>query len=237
MCSYRMSSPPHHIRDTLFGDLPLNEYPPAASEHSLEEPWITFAAAREELAAGRSGEAIDLWRAVTEMRNVESRHYVQAWHFLRQRGIQPPPEIAKAMLGVVVEVGVDRGVDLLAAYPDHTARYHNFSGRAVVWEHPDDSLDTLIDALLAAGSRVLNVINPWPNPRRAAPPAGVARINLLSPAGLHFGEGPLDRIGAEPLARPTFDAATALMKELVRRGAGTRIEASDGPQSGPLNRV
>lgn len=223
-----MSSPPNDVRDTLFGDLPSEAWPPGSSELSLEEPWITFAAAREVLAAGRTDEAIDLWRAVSTMPNLESRHYAQAWHFLRQNGLQPPPEIAKTMLGVVVEVGMDRGVDLLAAYPDHTARYYNFSGRAVVWERPDDSLDAMIDALLAAGSRVLNAINPWPNPRKPAPPAGITRINLLSPAGLHFGEGPMQMIGNEPMARPTFDAATALMQELIRRGNAAGISGRVG---------
>ena len=232
-----MSSPPQNLRDTLFGDLPLEAYSPASSEQSLEEPWITFAAARQALSAGQSHEAIELWRAVTEIPNLESRHYVQAWHFLRGRGVQPPPQIAKTMLGVIVEVGMDRGLDLLAAYPDHTARYYNFSGRAVVWEHPDDSLDAMIDALLTAGSHVLERINPWPNPRRPAPPAGVARINLLSPAGLHFGEGPLEMIGAEPLARPTFDAATALMQQLIRAGTASAVVAKNGSQANPVGEV
>jgi hypothetical protein len=29
-------------------------------------------------------------------------------------------------------------VDLLAAYADRTARYYNFSGASVVWDHPTD---------------------------------------------------------------------------------------------------
>jgi hypothetical protein len=223
-----------NIRDTMFGDLPLEAVPSDSQADALEEPWITFAAAREVLAAGRPEEAIELWRAILALPNLESLHYAQAWHFLRAQGAHPPPEIAKTILGVVVEVGMDRGLDLLAAYPDHTARYHNFSGRSVAWEHPDDSLDASIDALLAAGTRVLKAINPWPNPRRAAPLAGVVRINLLSPAGLHFGEGPMQMIAAEPLARPTFDAATILMKELIRKGTGTPMRTNNGSQVGPL---
>jgi hypothetical protein len=129
------------------------------------------------------------------------------------------------MLGAVIEVSMPSGLDLLAAYADHTARYFNYSGRAVIWEHPDESLDPLTDALLAAGARILQAIAPWPGPRPAAPPAGRVRINLLSPAGLHFGEGPMQVLGADPFAKPTFDAATILMQELIRRGVGTPGQA------------
>jgi hypothetical protein len=207
----------------LFGDLPLDAWPAASFAQSLEEPWITFAAAREMLAADRRGEAIDLWRAITEMSNLESRHYAQAWHFLRGQGVQPPPEIAKRILGVVVEVGMKDGLDLLAAYPDHTARYVSFSGRVVIWEHPDPSLDPFIDALLDAAKPVLQAIAPWPNARPAGPPAGQVRINLLSPVGLHFGQGPIEVIGSDPFAKPTFDAATALLQQLVARGSGAAV--------------
>jgi hypothetical protein len=211
----------------LFGDLPLDAWPAASFAQSLEEPWITFAAAREVLAAGRRGEAIDLWRAITEMPNLESRHYAQAWDFLRGQGVQPPPEIAKRMLGIVVEVAMKDGLDLLAAYPDHTARYFSFSGRAVIWEHPDGSLNAFIDALLNAAKPVLQAIAPWPNARPAGPPAGHVRINLLSPSGLHFGQGPIEVIGADPFAKPTFDAAKALLQQLVGRGSGTPVVTKD----------
>jgi hypothetical protein len=205
----------------LFGELAPDAYPPAAMADSLEEPWISFAAAREALEAGRTLEAIGLWRGIVAMENLESRHYVQTWHFLRAHGVKPPPEIAKTMLGVVVEVGVVGGLDLLAAYPDHTAQYYNFSGRSVLWDHPDASLDEPINALLAAGAQVLAAINPWSHARPAPPSAGHVRINLLSPVGLHFGEGPMQMIGAEPLARPTFAAATILMQQLIRQSSQT----------------
>lgn len=211
----------------MFGDLPLDAWPEPALAQSLEEPWITFAAAREMLAIGSPGEAIDLWRVITEMANLESRHYAQAWHFLRGQGVQPPATIARTMLGVVLEVGLKDGLDLLAAYPDHTARYINFVGQSVIWEHPDPSLDSFIDALLNAAKPVLQAIAPWPNARPAPPPAGHIRINLLSPAGLHFGQGPIGVIGSDPFAKPTFDAAKALLQQLVGRGSGTPAVTKD----------
>jgi hypothetical protein len=182
------------------------------------EPWGTFASSRQALAAGRTAEAIEGWQRIIAMRDLESRHYLQAWHFLGERGVKPPQESVKVLLGVVVEVPMEGGLDLLAAYADHHARYFNFSGAAVIWEHPNDSLDPTIDALLAAGTQILKAIGPWNKPRPAAPPPGQVRLNLLSPAGLHFGQAPMQVLTANALAKPTIDAAVALMQGLFALG-------------------
>src|SRR4051812_21123452 len=87
------------IRDTLFGDGPIESWPAAGTEAERFEPWATFVRAREALAAGRSDEAIAMWRSITEMPALESRHYLQAWHFLRAHGAAVPAERAKELLG------------------------------------------------------------------------------------------------------------------------------------------
>jgi hypothetical protein len=97
---------------------------------------------------------------VTRMQSAESRHHLQAWHFLRELGRTPPHGIDKQVLGVVVEVGMDRGLDLLAAYADRTVRYYNYSGAAAVWERPNGSLDGLVDAVLEAARAILPQIGP-----------------------------------------------------------------------------
>jgi len=103
------------------------------------------------------------------------------------------------------------------AYLDHTARYFNYSGAAVIWEHPDDSLDEAIDALLEAGRVVAEKIGPWEAERPPAPRPGQARINLLVPAGLHFGEGPFAALSRDPLGGPVILSATRLMMELIAK--------------------
>ena len=47
-----------------------------------------------------------------------------------------PPEKAQDVLGVVVEVAMEKGLDLVAGYADHHARY-NYSGAAIVWERTE----------------------------------------------------------------------------------------------------
>jgi hypothetical protein len=111
---------------------------------------------------------------------------------------------------------VPGGLDTLAAYEDLSARYLNFSGAAVIWDHPDSSLDGEIHGLLAAGRELLAKIGPWEGPRPPVPP-GRARISLLTPSGLHFGQAEPRLLSRDGMAAPVLQAATALMQALTAR--------------------
>ncbi len=202
------------IRDVLFGDVPISRW--LGSSDSNEEPWPSFRAVKRSLDEDETSSAKQNLQKIIEMPDLESRHYLQSWHFLRSLGINPGSEKEKELLGVVVEVGMPKGVDLVAAYADRHARYFNFSGAAVIWERPDHHLDAAIANVLAAGSTILGVIGPWDKARPAAPPNGQARINLLTPSGLHFGQGPLDTLMKDARGGPVMGAALRLMQELIR---------------------
>jgi hypothetical protein len=215
------------IRETLFGDMPLDQWPPNGA-HSEVFPWSAFVSARSHFANGNRDVAIKNWREVITHSGLESRQYLQAWHFLRQHGQQPPLEAAKEVLGIVVEVGMPRGFDLLAAYSDHSARYYNFSGAGVIWEHPDPSLDLSIDQLIEASRLVVAQIGPWEQPRLAPPPRDHARLSFLTPSGLHFGQGPMTAFSHDPLGGRVLDLATLLMKALIAKanaaGGGSPVK-------------
>jgi hypothetical protein len=87
------------IRDTLFGDMPLDQWPPNGEQAEVF-PWSAFVAARSSVASGNIEAAVAGWREVLAHPGLEPRQYLQAWHFLRQHGNQPSPEIAKEVLGV-----------------------------------------------------------------------------------------------------------------------------------------
>jgi hypothetical protein len=114
------------IRDALFGDLPLSQCLPQSLANT--EPWISLARAKQSLELGDKPGALATLQSVLATPDPESRHYLEAWHSFRDLGVSVPADKAKNVLGVVVEVGMDRGLDLVAAYPDHHARYYNFSG-------------------------------------------------------------------------------------------------------------
>jgi hypothetical protein len=205
---------PLSVRDALFADGPLESWP--VGDHADREPWATFVTARRYVAAGDVGNAVVGWQRVVAMPGLESRHYVQAWTFLRHYGVHPPDAEAKRLLGVVIEV--DRGpagLDLLAAYPELTARFYAGTGGGIVWERPDGSLDAPIGALLDAAKPVLNRIGPWTQERLPPPPADHIRLNFLAPSGLHFGQAPFAVFEQDALAGPVVRAATDLLQALI----------------------
>jgi len=204
------------MRDTLFGDLPLDQWPP--SDTNAEAfPWSAFVAARSALEKGDTADALAEWKAIAADASLEPRHTLQAWHFLRQHGEQPSEDEAKFVLGVVIEVALAEGLDLLAAYPDHSARYYNYSGAGVVWEHPDDSLNDTVDDLLLASNEIVYRIGPHDGGRPGIPPEGHVRLNFLTPSGLHFGQGPMEVLGADEMGGPVIQRGVALMQALIAK--------------------
>ena len=204
------------IRDLLFGDRPLDCWPIEKSQ-SEQEPWISFAKANDYLKSDNLQKAVDLFKKILAMPDLESRHYLQSWHFLRQAGIYPDSETAKQLLGVVVEVAMPEGLDILAAYSDYTARYFNYSGAGIVWDVPDDSIHKDIDNILSTGRIVISQIGPWEKPRPPAPSKGNARINFLTPSGLHFGQALFETLANDPIGGPVISAAVTLMNNLIKK--------------------
>ncbi len=114
------------MRELMFGDSPWEVWCRSGTDPA--GPWTKF---NEAWAATKRSD-VDLARQVllqiVAEPGHESRQYAQAWHFLRELGQRPPSDESKHVFGVVVEVGMSEGLDVLCAYEDHTARYWNFSG-------------------------------------------------------------------------------------------------------------
>ncbi len=208
--------PQYQIRDVLFGDLPASDWPKGTAATD-EQPWSSFCEARSQLNSGHQQEAIRIYQRILAMPRLESRHYLQAWHFLRDVDIEPDDATAKQLIGVVVEVALAEGLDIVAVYADFTARYINYSGAAVIWDSPDNSLDQDMDAVLQAGSEVVGQIGPWEGDRPPAPPTGHARISMLTPSGLHFGEAPFELLAKDKFGGPVILAAIRLMRALIAK--------------------
>lgn len=203
------------IRELLFGDVPVLEWPRPDAPNRLDQPWSLFATAQDAYRRQDNAAAIAALQQVVETPKLESRQYLQAWHFLRLLGVAPPPAEARRVLGVVVEVSLPEGLDMVVAYADYSARYFNHSGAGIVWEMGTDLADAPIQNLLAAGQTVADVIGPWLEARRAAPPTGHVRINSLTASGLYFGEGPFNTLFDDPLAHPVIAGGLALMQALM----------------------
>jgi len=123
----------------------------------------------------------------------------------------------KELLGVIVEVGLDNGLDVLASFRDGTARYINQTGKMIVWETVDDTLNDLTNKLFEYSYTIVNKIGPWDKPRKSNPEKGVVRITFLVSDGLYFGEGPINTLFNDPMAGPALASAAELMKYLMEK--------------------
>lgn len=123
----------------------------------------------------------------------------------------------KELLAVIVEVGLDNGLDTLASFNDGKARYINKTGKILVWETTDDKSNELTKDLFMKSQNIVNQIGAWEKPRRPAPTKGNVRITFLVSDGLYFGEGPIDILFSDPMASPALTSATYLMKYLTEK--------------------
>ncbi len=143
----------------------------------------------------------------------ESRVRLLAWQWLRTAG---QPVASRELLGVVVEVPLTEGLDVLAAYADGSVRYINHTGRVAVFEgSPEDVAQhgkLLVHAAvpLAAQSATKS---------RAAPPKlGNVRLSLLCADGLRTREGTFGEIDRDSVASPVLQQAQRLLDAVVRQG-------------------
>ena len=110
-------------------------------------PWVLMAAAHVKMKMNETAEAGRLLRAVTLISS-DARLRLWAWHNLRQLGKYPSPDLARQVVGVVVEVPYEGRSDVIAAYADGTARYINHQGGVIVWDRLDETITPLALAVI-----------------------------------------------------------------------------------------
>jgi hypothetical protein len=151
-------------------------------------------------------------------KEIGSRVKVLAYNKLLNSGSHNLP---KELLGVIVEMGLDNGTDVLAAYQDGSARYINQSGKIIVWETATDDSTALVNALFVDSMDIVKRIGPWDKPRRPFPVKGTVRITFLVSDGLYFGEGPVNVLFNDAMTAPALVGAASLMKYLVEQAVPT----------------
>jgi hypothetical protein len=144
----------------------------------------------------------------------DSRLKVLAYNQQMAKGHQPTQ---KELLAVIVEVGLDNGLDVLASFQDGTARYLNQTGKILIWEATDPTSTELTQDLFQKSQHIVDQIGVWDQPRRPYPTRGTVRISFLVSDGLYFGEGPIDVLFNDPLANPALTSATLLMKYITEK--------------------
>jgi hypothetical protein len=191
------------IYNLLFCDEPAM-FAPKAGEKGVDwkEALYTSAPNKERVAALARNPA------------VESRVRLLAYNWLRARGAAAGP---RELLGVVVEVPLEEGLDVLAAYRDGRVRYINQSCKMAIYEGSPPDVEGKVRELLAASEIAVARIGPWDKPRLPAPAAENIRMTFLVSDGLYFAEGPFSLMMREPMAAPVINRATELLQLVVKQ--------------------
>ena len=116
-------------------------------------------------------------------------------------------------------MGLDGGLDTLAAYRDSRARYINQSGKMLVWETRDPKVDAKIKKLFSNAAKVVEKIGPWDKSRLPPPTKGLMRMTFLVNDAIYFGQGPMEALQRDPLGGSVVTSATELLVELTNRAA------------------
>lgn len=196
------------IYDMLFCDRPQAFAPHAGAAPA---PWqAALCGAQPDLRAAA---------ALAADRGAEAQVRLLACHLLRAHGLPVP---GCELLGVVVEVALDGGLDTLAAYVDGSVRYLGRNGQVEMLDALPQTLP-IVRRLAEASAAVVSRIGRWRLPRNPAPPRGHVRLSFLATDGLYFGEGSLPVLQRDALAGPVIEHATALLHAVtgltVRRAA------------------
>ncbi|WP_395401946.1 hypothetical protein ACHMW6_28310 [Pseudoduganella sp. UC29_106] len=151
--------------------------------------------------------------AIAQDANEESRLRLLAARWLRANG-HPAP--ASTILGVVVEVPLEGGLDTLAAYTDGRVRYINHTGRLAVYEGAPEDVAQQARLLVAAAIPAAARATPTTQ-RGARPPAGTVRFSYLSTEGLRVREGGFGDLARDPLAASVLENAQQLLDLIVKQ--------------------
>ncbi len=184
----------------------------ASFAQGAPEPWASFLIALARLNAG--GAPQPQLRAVAEDAFQEARPRLWAWTALRKLGEKPAPVFAQELLGIIVELMVDGGLDVLATYADGSIRFLGHADQLLAREA--DGQPTPAAAALLSEAYPLLAIPPKPRDKAAEPPPpDHVRLTALSASGVHQVEVPMADINDGGRYERLFKAATVVLQEIT----------------------
>lgn len=155
-------------------------------------------------------------RTIAEDHDEESRVRILACNWLRENG-HPVP--AHELLGVIVEVPLEEGLDVLAAYADGTVRYINQTGKFAVFEGSQDAVAASAKALVETAKPALRQATLAARGRKPPPGPGHLRIGFLASDGLYFTQGTFATLAKDARASSAIQSAQALLDLVVRHAS------------------
>jgi hypothetical protein len=167
----------------------------------------------------------DLWKTVLSPRpkletiqrtaqqnDLPARLRILAFNYLAKKGEVPQ---AKELLGVILEAGVDDGLETLAAYTDYQVDYIDSHSNMRHWDATKLDLRRRLVNYFVSAASLVEQLRPSDKPRFPPTFAGMARITLLVSDGLYFGQGPVNNLTKDELSGPIIRQANNLLANLI----------------------
>lgn len=198
------------IRQMLFASQSLKEQVQRMQLNGQPGSLQSIADAYSLVVSGKKTEASVVLRSVLTAPQLETRTLLWAWSALRELGEKPEPKLAFEVLGVVLEIPSGGAYDTLAAYIDGSARYLNFSGKAIFWDAPDPKVKELCLAMVGLSFDANTKTQPRKN---LSLPKGGNQATLLTRSGPFI---------TVELAPNLLHVGGSLMNELIKRASAPK---------------
>ncbi len=152
-------------------------------------------------------------KSISENDKIETRTRILVFKELRVRGVAN----AREVLGTVIEVGAEEGVDAIGIYNDLTAVYINAGGRLFSANNTEAGsiINETIKYILDLSQNIIGKAERSTEPRHAPPSTEQFRISFLAADGVYVGEGKLANIDADPVAKALIFGAGKIMIALA----------------------
>ena len=217
------------VIDLFFADQDLHQLLEGQILSDREEPWIFLINADACMQKGEREQAIELLNKIVVDNNVETRIMLWSWAALRRLGVHPNINEADEVRGIVIQVPIKDGVDVLAAYADNTARYVNYAGKIIIWDVPDAAIGTIIHKLLESSKIPCSQIAA-PVVKRVTFPSNVLHITFLTLGGNRAVEIRTDNLDSSPLGNILVIGAE-LLGNLMKRSQSMNQLMQESPST------
>ena len=214
--SDKLGSETDPIRQLLFASQTLREQVRHMRPEGRSGFDLSIAGAQQLVEEGKTKEAVARLQSVLDSPALEIRNQLWVWAGLRELGEGPQGKAAFEVLGAVLEMPSGGAYDTLAGYVDGSARYLNFSGKAIFWDAPDAMIKRLCQALV--DSTIPASGKAKPRTSLSLPKRGI-QVTMLTRSGPFL-------ITAPPKA--VVSAGGALMLELIRRSEEKKTATGAG---------
>jgi hypothetical protein len=214
--SDKLGSETDPIRHLLFASQTLREQVSHMRAEGRSGAALSIADAQQLVEEGKTKEAVARLQSALDPPALESRNQLWVWAALRELGEGPEGKAAFEVLGAVLEMPSGGAYDTLAGYVDGSARYLNFSGKAIFWDAPDPVIKRLCQALV--DSTIPASAKAKPRTSLSLPKRGI-QVTMLTRSGPFL-------ITAPPKA--VVSAGGALMLELIRRSEEKKTATGEG---------